>query len=72
MLLVNDLLNDYLLMPERIIGFALIMVGIATVFFAKRLAKVITKQPVQKGNKTYAKILTFALVAILCLLNLLY
>lgn len=66
MLLVYDFWNDYLLTPERIIGLSLIILGIAAAFLAKKLTKVIKKQSeIDKGDKTYATILTFALVFIL-------
>lgn len=66
MLLVYDFWNDYLLTPERIIGLSLIMLGVALAFLGKRLTKVIKKQDeVDKGDKTYATILTFALILIL-------
>lgn len=65
MLLVNDF-YDYLLAPARIVGLIIIMVGIATIFTAKRLTRVIKKQSqVDKGDKTYITILTFSLIIIL-------
>ena len=66
MLLVYDFWNDYLLTPARIAGLSLIIIGVALAFLAKRLTRVVKKQSVvEKGNKTYASILLFALVLIL-------
>lgn len=66
MLLVNDFLNDYLLMPERIIGLSLIIIGIVLALVSKKLTRVITRQTVvEKGNKKQITILTVALVIIL-------
>lgn len=66
MLLVYDFWNDYLLTPERIAGLSLIIIGVALAFLAKRITKVVKKQDqVDKGDKTFASIATFALVLIL-------
>lgn len=65
-LLVYDFWKEYLLTPERIIGLSLIIIGVALAFLAKKLIRVIKKQDeIEKGDKTYTSILTFALVLIL-------
>lgn len=66
LMLVNDFVNDYLLTVPRIAGLSIIIIGVALVFLAKKLTKVAKKQDqVNKTDKTYATILTFALVMIL-------
>lgn len=64
MLLIS--LEEYLFVPARIIGLALIMFGIATCLIAKRLTRVIKKQSeVDKSDRTYVTTLTVGLVLIL-------
>ncbi|MBE7082745.1 MAG: hypothetical protein E7378_03630 [Clostridiales bacterium] len=64
--LMLNTFTDYLLVPQRIAGLCLIIVGISLCFLSKRIAKVATKQSqITKDNKVYSGILTAALVLIL-------
>ena len=67
--MINLMLNtfmDYLLVPQRIAGLCLIIVGISLCFLSKRIAKVTTKQSqITKDNKVYSGILTASLIIIL-------
>ena len=46
--------QEYLLSPARIAGLSLIIIGIATVFIAKKLTRVIKKQSLkQQGGHWY-------------------
>lgn len=66
MMLVYDFWNDYFLMPERLIGFGLIILGVALAFLAKRITKVAKKlEEVETNDKTYIIILSVSLVMIL-------
>ena len=59
--------EEYILAPARIVGLAMIAVGIAITLLAKRLTMVIKKQSeVDKSDRTFVTILTVALVLILC------
>ena len=59
--------EEYILAPARIVGLAMIAVGIAIALLAKRLTRVIKKQSeVDKSDRTFVTILTVALVIILC------
>ena len=59
--------EEYILAPARIVGLAMIAVGIAIALLAKRLTRVIKKQSeVDKSDRTFVTILTVALVLILC------
>lgn len=64
LLLMN--FQEYLLSPARIAGLSLIIIGIATVFIAKKLTRVIKKQSnIDKSDRTYVTILTVGFVLIL-------
>ena len=59
--------EEYILAPARIVGLAMIAVGIAIALLAKRLTRVIKKQSeIDKSDRTFVTILTVALVIILC------
>ena len=59
--------EEYILSPARIVGIAMIAVGIAIALLAKRLTRVIKKQSeVDKSDRTFVTILTVALILILC------
>lgn len=59
--------EEYILAPARIVGLAMIAVGIAIALLAKRLTRVIKKQSeIDKSDRTFVTILTVALVLILC------
>lgn len=59
--------EEYILNPARIVGLAMIAVGIAIALLAKRMTRVIKKQSeVDKSDRTFVTILTVALVIILC------
>ena len=59
--------EEYILAPARIVGLAMIAVGIAIALLAKRLTRVIKKQSeVDKSDRTFVTILTVAHVLILC------
>lgn len=58
--------EEYILAPARIVGLSLIIVGVALAFLAKRMTMVIKKQSnIDKGDPTYTKILSIALIMIL-------
>lgn len=64
LMLIN--FQEYLLSVPRIAGLSLIIIGIATVFIAKKLTRVIKKQSqVDKSDRTYVTILTVGFVLIL-------
>ena len=65
-MLVNDVLHDYLLTAPRIIGLSIIIIGVSLAFLAKQITRVAKKQSeIDKGDKTYVTILTVAFVLIL-------
>lgn len=58
--------EEYILAPARIVGLAMIAVGIAIALLAKRLTRVIKKQSeIDKSDRTFVAILTVALVLIM-------
>ena len=66
MLLVYDFWNDYLLTPERIAGFSLVVIGIVLALTAKKITRIARKSStIEKGDKMFASLLTAALVLVL-------
>ena len=66
LMLVYDFWTDYFLKTERLIGFGLIILGIALAMLAKRLTRVVKKKyDIQNNDPTYIKILTVSLIMIL-------
>ncbi len=66
LMLVYDFWNDYFLTPSRLIGFGIIIIGVALAFLAKKITRVVRKKSeIENNDKLNTTLLSVALVMIL-------